>query len=469
MNKFIGRKKELQTLEKYLNKDQALVLIEGDHFIGKTELVKNFIKDKKAIYFNASELSEKLNRQLFYQNLVNSLNIKNYNRSEVPEWSELFNLYIKNMDDNRILVIDNFDYLVQEKPEFLKEFYLLWNEVLKPNNIFCILTLSRNNILNKINSQKNKLIETLDLRIKLNPISFIELVRTYPKKDFLELISLYNITGGNPLFWTFFENTKSIIEQINKVETLMLETSGFFYDLPLNLLEKDTWEITNYLTILFYIAHNNHSFKELLLLTGMKRSNLSQYLKNLELLGYIRSVNPINKSNKSLRVNKYYINNPFIRFWFRFIFSNRSTLNHFKVLNLIKKEYLNFIEETFNDISLELFLAGIKQKSIEFTVDQIGSYWDKDDINIPIVAVDQENKKIFFADTNFSLKNYTIKDFLSFIKKVNSLKYLKRFKDYEVFFGLFTAVTPTKDFIDYAFNNDNIIIFSGPKVFKKNN
>ena len=52
---FIGRKEELNTLEKEFRRDGSFVVIYGRRRIGKTTLIKEFIKDKQAFYFLATE------------------------------------------------------------------------------------------------------------------------------------------------------------------------------------------------------------------------------------------------------------------------------------------------------------------------------------------------------------------------------------------------------------------------------
>ena len=53
--KFIGRKQEMEALEKEYQKDSGFVVIYGRRRIGKTTLIKEFIKDKCAFYFLATE------------------------------------------------------------------------------------------------------------------------------------------------------------------------------------------------------------------------------------------------------------------------------------------------------------------------------------------------------------------------------------------------------------------------------
>ena len=52
---FLGREKEILVLEKEYNRDSGFVVIYGRRRIGKTTLIKQFIKSKTAFYFLATK------------------------------------------------------------------------------------------------------------------------------------------------------------------------------------------------------------------------------------------------------------------------------------------------------------------------------------------------------------------------------------------------------------------------------
>ena len=53
--KFLGREKEILDLEKEYARDGGFVVIYGRRRIGKTTLIKQFIKSKTAFYFLATK------------------------------------------------------------------------------------------------------------------------------------------------------------------------------------------------------------------------------------------------------------------------------------------------------------------------------------------------------------------------------------------------------------------------------
>ena len=53
--RFIGRKSELSKLDAEYNRDSSFVVIYGRRRVGKTTLIKEFLKEKTAFYFLATE------------------------------------------------------------------------------------------------------------------------------------------------------------------------------------------------------------------------------------------------------------------------------------------------------------------------------------------------------------------------------------------------------------------------------
>lgn len=59
---FIGREKELKELNKLYNDDKfQLFVLYGRRRVGKTTLLKEFCKNKKAIFYSAEQSNEKIN------------------------------------------------------------------------------------------------------------------------------------------------------------------------------------------------------------------------------------------------------------------------------------------------------------------------------------------------------------------------------------------------------------------------
>ena len=68
---FIGRERELATLDKLYESDKfEFVVIYGRRRVGKTALISQFIDDKNAIYFMGVESNAKQNLENFSKSIL---------------------------------------------------------------------------------------------------------------------------------------------------------------------------------------------------------------------------------------------------------------------------------------------------------------------------------------------------------------------------------------------------------------
>ena len=137
---FIGRKEELNTLEKEFRRDGSFVVIYGRRRIGKTTLIKEFIKDKQAFYFLATEEVESQSMKRLAGVVARVTRNSMLQRVTFTDWLDLFR-EIANYrpEEKKVLVIDEFPYLVKTNAAFPSILQNAWDEILKDSNVMLIL------------------------------------------------------------------------------------------------------------------------------------------------------------------------------------------------------------------------------------------------------------------------------------------------------------------------------------------
>lgn len=470
MKSLIGRNKELRLLNDiYENKD-AFVLLNGTNFVGKSKLIQNFIQDKPGLFFSASEASDELNKNFFKEQLENYFNFKNEGIPGNPTWEDLFRIY-SNIEERerKVLVIDNLNHLIHNNPNFTRELNYYWTNYLKPKNVLLIGILPNGSTLANLEKEKRSLLKSADTRIALKPLSFIELLKDYPDKSFIELVCSYSMINGMPQYLPILANTHSVTEQIEYFIQFLLNTNSFYNDVPLNYIDNNVWEPINYLSVLYNLANGYNTIVQLSERTGLKAKEVTTILDNLISLGILQVEMSVHAKKFKAKNAKFSFMNDGFRFWAKYIFPNQSLIesrNYKKLLELIQNSFDNFIEEPFKQISKNIFTTSSEQNTINFNIDKLGSFWNKN-VEIPIVAVDEKNKKLFVADSRALLKDYSAVNFYDFMEKINHVKEFKRYRDYEKIYGLFTTSNIENDLREIAFQNDNIIMFSGTTLYRK--
>jgi AAA+ ATPase superfamily predicted ATPase len=110
---FVDRERELAWLEERFQSGGAeLLVIYGRRRLGKTELLKRFLRSKRCIYFLASRTSLQDNVESLKKKIAEFTGKRLYERLQVRGLGELLT-YLAEEVERPCLVIDEFGYLVE--------------------------------------------------------------------------------------------------------------------------------------------------------------------------------------------------------------------------------------------------------------------------------------------------------------------------------------------------------------------
>ena len=139
--KFIGRKNEMAKLDAEYKRDSSFVVVYGRRRVGKTTLIKEFLKDKTAFYFLATEEIESQSMKRLAGVVARTTQNNLLQKAVFTDWLELFQIIANYVPENKkVLVIDEFPYLVKTNPAFPSILQNAWDEILKDNNVMLILS-----------------------------------------------------------------------------------------------------------------------------------------------------------------------------------------------------------------------------------------------------------------------------------------------------------------------------------------
>lgn len=469
---FVGRKQELMLLENMYHKKNAFVMITGQRFIGKTALIKQFLEGKRALYYSARQEVALQNRRCFAKEVSRHFHDAfNKTSATVPGWKEIFRTIAERDETSRkVLVIDNFTHLMQCEPGFDKIIKQAWESFLKKADVMLVLIASNDSLLTTMEDKKSSLLNSVTLRMKLQPVTFVDMLIDYPNYNFDQVMTLYAITGGIPKYWPFFTGCMSTMEFMNGVKRTMMSTTGSLYDFPATLLERDIWEPAPYFSLLATICEGYHQPKDLGRILDLKPAEVKRYLQNLMVMGYIEMRVPITEKNDKRA--GYYFADPMLYFWFTFIYPFREQLESGETqaaFDHLKTEFPAYIQYWFQAVAREIFKAATQQRDSEipFEVDRMGVFWNREEDHIDVFAVDEQYRRIFMADTVYRNKPYSYDEFNRFKENCENIRELKAFKNYTRLYGVFAASPFEKELMDYAAITEGVILFDGVTVYHK--
>ena len=470
---FIGRTSELATLNAELEHGSGFVVIYGRRRVGKTTLIKEFIKDKRAFYFLATTESEAQSMKRFAGVLSRTTKNPMLSKVTFTDWLDLFQVVADDHpDEKKVLVIDEFPYLVKTNPDFPSILQNAWDEVLKNHNVMLILCGSLISMMKKhALAYDSPLYGRRTAQIRLMPLQFTDVYEAQ-NLSFEQAVEQYAITGGVPKYMEFFQSDEPLVEQIRRV---VLSKNGFLYEEPDFLLNEEVQTPINYFSVLKAISDGNHKLSKIGMTMEQDTSAITPYLKTLIDLGFVIKNVPITEKNpERSRKSLYYVSDNFIRFWFRYVYPFKGELeldNQQIVLDEMGKDFKQkFVAFAYESICRNIFAELCRKGQIDFSPSRIGSYWRNDnegDTEIDVAAMDNQHKRLFLGECKYHAKPVDVAVYSALQEKGQSKELAAAFKGYEVVYGLFSKSGFTDRLVEMVAENPNLILIQEDAVYKK--
>ena len=463
--RFIGRKNELHTLNTEYNRNSSFVVIYGRRRVGKTTLIKEFLKNKTAFYYLATEELEIQSMKRLANVIARTTKNTLLQKIEFTDWLDLFQLIADyKPEEKKVLVIDEFPYLVRTNSAFPSILQNAWDEFLKDSNVMLILSGSLIGMMQKhALSYDSPLYGRRTAQMRLTPLPFTSIYETQ-NLPFEQAVEQFALTGGVPKYLEFFEDGRPLEEQLKDA---VFSKNGFLYEEPNFLLKSEFLTAVNYFSIIKTIADGNHKLGKIASVLGQESSSLTPYLSTLSDLGFIEKRTPITEKNpEKSRKGLYFIADNFLRFWFCYVYPYKGELeldNMQIVLDEIHKDFKEkFVAFAYEDICKDIFAKLCSNNAISFVPSRIGSYWLNDydgDTEINVMSVDHQNKQVFAGECKYHTKPVDAPVYFALKEKVdNAAEIRKSFPKYNVIYGLFNKSGFTKRMLDIAKENPNILL-----------
>lgn len=460
--KFVDRIDEIKFLEKeYKRKTSSFIVLYGRRRVGKTRLIKEFIKNKDSVYFLATEESEAENIKTFQNILYSKYKIPLLDNNKLLSWNDLFYIISTlKLEKKLIIVIDEFQYLLKSNKGFSSILQKSWDEYLKDKNIMLIISGSALSMIKReVLSYSSPLYGRRTSQMNLKPIKFKYFKEFFENKN-IDLIKLYSLTGGIPKYVEILESKENIYDTIKEN---FLNVNSYLFEEPYFLLEKELKDIGSYFSIIKAIANGNNKLSKISTSLGIKQTSLSYYLNNLIELDILeREVPILEKNPQTSKKGIYKIKDNFLNFWFKFIYPYKSYIeigNIDFVMNIIKKSFIErHVSFIYEDISKEKLIDLNLNDKLPVKLSKIGRWWDKN-LEIDIVGVDRENKPILFGECKYTKKPVDLDVYYALVEK--SKKLLKDNNQNNLYFAFFSYNGYTKNFIDKVKKEKNTLIFEG--------
>ena len=347
---------------RYDSKGFQFIPVYGRRRVGKTALIDEFIKDKTAVKFTAVKGSYNTNMRLL-SSIV--LGVKN---APAMDFEDILETMHSRFGERRyVFVIDEYPYLVKSE-ESVTGILNNFIESHLDSQVFIILSGSSMNIMkNQILGKKSPLYGRRTGQMKLSPFPFAEIGHFLPNYSAVERMTVYGLVGGIPWYLSFFDDGKSLKENI--IDNLINPYAVLNKEATLLFAEEFESPVAYY-DVISSIAKGHNRVGEIAADSGLGTSRISVLLKELIMLEIIEKIRPIDdpKSKRTI----YRIRDHYLRSYFKFIYPDNvevSSDRYDEAYNEIMKGMDTYLGYVFEDVCSEY---------IGRTCREVGTWWGTD-------------------------------------------------------------------------------------------
>jgi hypothetical protein len=425
---FIGRQDELSALEtRYHAQGGQLVVLYGRRRVGKTETLRRFCEDKEHVFYSCTECTDKQQLRTFSARmLARGIPAARYIQT-FSDWEQaLGSVSELPGSGKKLLIIDEFPYMVRGNPSIPSILQNLWDSRLKSEDVMVVLCGSAMSFLEKgILAEKNPLYGRATGILKMNEMGFYEAIEFFPAYFNLDKTVAYAVLGGIPHYLKQFDQSRSLGENIKQS---ILQRGSILYSEVEFLMRQELRETSVYNTIIGAVALGNTKLNDIFQKTQIDKNKLTVYLRNLIDLGIIRREFPVSdgmKEQANVQRGLYQITDNFFRFWYAFVFPNMSELEAGDVDGIYESAIRPVLEQyashIYEDICREYLRRLNRQDVLPFHFTRIGRWWNKD-TELDIMAADRDKNNFLAGECKFKESAFSLSEVNAAVTKFRPAK-----------------------------------------------
>lgn len=332
--KFIGRTKELESLELLLKKKSAsLVVIRGRRRVGKSRLIKEFASNKNSWIFSGLPPVPGITKQrqldAFAAQLSQNLGIP---KMQVSDWIEHFT-FLGNQSKGKkiVIVLDEISWMGSEDPDFLGQLKTAWDLHLSDNpDLILILCGSVSSWIEENILQSTGFVGRISLNMVLDELPIKECGEFWGirrKISAYEKFKMLSVTGGIPKYLEEIIPSQSSDDNIQR---LCFQSDGLlFQEFDQIFADLFSKKATTYGNVVKTLDRSSLSLEEISKKLGIKKGGyLSKCLDDLALAGFIQEDCTWNLSTKEeSKLKKFRLKDNYLRFYLRYVEPNKDRIS----------------------------------------------------------------------------------------------------------------------------------------------
>ena len=225
-------------------------------------------------------------------------------------------------------------------------------------------------------------------QLKLRPFDYQTSIRFMGSANPEDQLKLYGAFGGTALYLSQIQPKQSFETNIKKA---FLRVTAYLYEEPLLLLRQEVQEPGVYSAVIEAIASGYTKSNEIATKIGEEPAKCLKYIHTLCEQGILYKETPFGEKGTS-RKTIYGISDLMFRFWYRYVFANRTLLEtgaaEIVWERKIAPDYSNYMRLVFEQVCKYYLLAQNLKGTLPILFTSIGRWWGSDPLSREAIEID---------------------------------------------------------------------------------
>ncbi|MFQ5856569.1 MAG: ATP-binding protein [Anaerolineae bacterium] len=438
---FLNRVNELADLEARYGSGRAeFVVLWGRRRVGKTSLAWAFCQGKPHVFFFSERASSDYLLRTFSQALRAAAEPGTTIAPDFsyPDWYTAFRQTRELASGERfVVVIDEFPYLAESASGASTALQKAWDLHLSTSRLFLVLTGSTLSVMSRhVLDASAPLYGRHTWALELKPLLIYDLPPFLPAYTPTQLVETYAVVGGMPGYVQQFDDRRPVLD--NVARQIISVSGALFGTARLTVFEELADPGLNF-KVLEVIAGGAHKPADIARLAAIHdRHRLRRILLRLIEVGLVAARRPLTRDRGRQRQPGYFVADPYLRFWFRYVKPHVGLLEMREgedlVLEEVRGRWAQLVALAWEEVAgIHLWRLSARRQ-FPFRLEEVGS-WFSGRAQLDVVGLNRRERRVVFGEAKWRRQPATVQTLERLQERARA--WLGRDPDWEVHYALF--------------------------------